>query len=73
MAVRFALNRTAAVSLRVTRAGRPVALKRARLPAGGHTIRFRVSSTGEHALRVTAVGGSRQVAVDQAQLSVGGC
>ena len=72
VAVRFALNRTAAVSLRVTRAGRRVVVLRARLPAGGHTLRFRVGTTGEHALRLTAVGGPRQMAVNQAQLSVRG-
>lgn len=73
VAVRFALNRTAAVSLRVTRGGRRVVLTRARLRAGAHTFRFRVGSAGEHALRITAAGGARQIAVDQAQLSVRGC
>lgn len=73
VAVRFALDRNAAVSLAVSRAGRRVLVLRSRLRAGPHTLRFRVSATGEHALRLTATGGARQIAVDQAQLSVSAC
>ncbi len=73
VAVRFAVNRPAAVSLVVTRAGRRVALLRRRLAAGAHVLRFRVAQTGEHRLRLTATGGALQLAADQAQLSVRSC
>ena len=72
VAVRFALSRAATVSLVVTRAGRTVARPRARLGAGRHVLRFRVTRTGEHLVRLTAAGRDGS-AHDQAQLSVNGC
>lgn len=72
VAVRFALSRAATVSVVVTRAGRTVARPGARLGAGRHVLRFRVTRTGEHRVRLTAAGRGGS-AHDQAQLSVNGC
>ena len=73
MAVRFALARAATVSVVVSRSGTTVARPGARLGAGAAVLRFRVSRTGEHLVRLTAVDSLRRAAHDQAQLSVGGC
>ena len=72
VAVRFALSRAATVSVVVTRAGRTVARPGARLGAGRHVMRFRVTRTGEHLVRLTAAD-PRGSAHDQAQLSVNRC
>ena len=72
VAVRFALSRAATVSVVVTRAGRTVARPGARLGAGRHVMRFRVTRTGEHLVRLTAAD-PRGSARDQAQLSVNRC
>jgi hypothetical protein len=72
VAVRFALSRAATVSVVVTRAGTTVARPGARLGAGRHVLRFRVSRTGEHLVRLTAAD-PRGSAHDQAQLSVNRC
>ncbi len=72
VAVRFALDARADVTLEVTRSGRRVARLRSRLSAGPHVWRFRVARTGEHRLRLTARAGGR-IAVDQAQLTVNRC
>jgi hypothetical protein len=72
VAVRFALSRAATVSVVVTGAGRTVARPGARLAAGRHVLRFRVTHTGEHLVRLTAAD-RRGSAHDQAQLSVNGC
>ncbi len=73
VAVRFAVDRPALVTLRVTRAGRRIALLSSRLRAGPHTFRFRVTDPGEHALLLTAKDSAGQAAADQALLSVGRC
>ena len=73
VAVRFALARAATVSVVVSRSGTTVARPGARLGAGAAVLRFRVSRTGEHLVRLTAVDSLRRAAHDQAQLSVGGC
>ncbi len=72
VAVHLALDAGARVSLAVTRAGRRVALVRARLAPGPHVLRFRVAGTGEHRLRLSAQAAGR-IAVDQAQLTVNRC
>jgi hypothetical protein len=56
----------------VTRAGRTVARPGARLGAGRHVLRFRVTKTGGHVVRLTAAD-ARGSAYDQAQLSVNPC
>ena len=73
VAVRFALARAATVSVVVTRSGKTVARPGAHLGAGAHVLRFRVSQTGEHLVRLTAVDSLRRAAHDQAQLSVNRC
>ena len=69
VAARDSAKRTA-----TPRGGRSVARPGARLGAGRHVMRFRVTRTGEHLVRLTAADarGSGS-ARDQAQLSVNRC
>lgn len=72
VALRFTVSERADVTLRMTRGGRQVSLRRARLAPGPHVWRVQVAAIGEHRLRITARAGGR-IAADQAQISVNRC
>ncbi len=73
VAMRFGLARRATVSMVVTLAGRTVARPGARLAAGAHVLRFRVTRPGQYLARLTAADGPGRAARDQAQVTVRPC